>query len=392
MFDGTAMLYIANPYFPRCPYEASKDDILQTTKDDSKGFRMKSPRVFLKTHHEGGYNPFFIIAWMDSTPKMFYIVSPMEDEIKNDKLKSKINLKLTIRSSRPDTRLAPEDQCMQLLDYQLSMATEVLLVARLFDINLKALHSTDNKEFLTKIANAITAKVMNAVKSDKTITSKAAIVISQEYAESFEQPPMYKRIGEVWEPVNSDNIQISKPYFQTIMQLVKKLMNETNNKYTLHKSFIKIMRGTASVSTIPAFRLTSFLDKTDEIRVKFEGKATCWFDHKTCRPTQIQTSAKTVVPCTVAECVKLWGGTEQNVTLHKSCMHNGCIFFSPPRIDMKFYARGQPGMEWSIDKISTKRFERRTSSDYTNGSEIFDEDEDYNRAGMVVDRDEEESI
>jgi hypothetical protein len=354
---------------------------------------MAAPRVYLVSNEGKTFNCFFVIAWTNkSNNKNFFIGCPYDQILNN--ISNSINAKINFSTSKTDAVLNEEDMKMCLIDYQLCMATEILLVARLFDIDLKALRSTDNGQFLNNLSKAILTKISKEQYNAKVKQEKFTLEMDPHYIESFDHPPVYKKIQENWTPIDPDNLDSDEPYFLSLLQKTKKLMREVQSRYPLPKHFTNAFSTLNNILMIPTFKVVAVMNKENsEMHTRFESKLLIWHGEKSTRPTKIQTGPKTLINCTTSELVKLWGGTDSNTKFKKSCMHTGIVFINPPILETKYFKTGQPNSVFSVDKISTKKVDTGFTIDYTFGNEMFGSDlNDYNSVGISVDRDEEENM
>lgn len=391
LFDGTAMLYIANPYFKDCPYDSVKDDILKPNPNAKNGYRLQNPQIYLRKDKHSGFNRWYILAWKNKTePKTYYIYKPFINALAN--LSTRPNIRISIGTAQAQETPNIEDDILASINYQLLFATEILLIARMFGINLKEIHSPDNKEFLTKFGSLVNEKILSASRADKTKHSQG-IKVTPEYIVSFVETPIYKRMKETWYPVDSNDLDSNKPHFLTMMEQVKNMMNDVSSKYPLDHAIQKIIHGAYCVSFCPPCKTIVYENKNHELKTKFDVRGTVWLANQGARmPTKIQKSPTKTEPCTPKEFTELYGGTLEAPNLKNFCKHTGCIFFQPPKIDNKYYNQGQPELTWSIDKFTTKKIDKTSGMDYDYGNEIFDGGDEYNAAGMVLDRDEEEYL
>jgi hypothetical protein len=393
LFNGTSMLYISNPYFPgKFQYDTEKDDILKPAKSDKHGFRLKSPRVCIDTDGKG-FNPFYILAWSNGPKKTsddhktFYIYRPSDYVV--DALESKINVKLNVSTSRSDVRPEREDEIMCIIDYQLCFATEILLIARLFNINLANINEEDNAVFLKKFVELLQRAIYSNVVAEKAKSEKFSLELLPQYVDSFLNPPPFKRFGDLWAPVDPKNIEDTQPYFPSMLQSLKKFMRITGSKFPIEKLLLPIMTMFENCLLVPMFKTIAY-PRGEEFHTKFDAKITIWTNSAKTQGTKIQTAPKISIPCSQIELVRLWGGIQTNVKLKKNCIHKGSIFFRPPQLDYKFYKTGQPNSVWSVDKICTQRQETSMENDYDIETDIFGRDDDYSGAGLMLDKELED--
>jgi hypothetical protein len=396
LLDGSAMFYIANPYFKdTCPYDSVKDDILKPVANSNRGCRLQSPRIYFRKDQNSGFNKWYILAWKNKKePKTYFIYKPFSTVLAN--LSTKHNIRISVGVERAQQAPNAEDRIMAAINYQLLFATEVLLVARMFNINLKEqlqnIHNND--DFLVKFGNLVNEKILAANKSDKERHSGSSrgIKITHEYINSFIDIPVYKRIKETWYPVDPNDLNSNKAHFPNLLEQVRDFITDTSSKYPLDNISQKIINGVYSVAFCPTFKAIVYENKNHEIKGKFDSHITVWLAIPGARmPTKIQKSSTKTDPCTCNDCVELWGGTAEAPSLKNFSKHVGCIFFQPPKLDYKFYKVGQPEVVWSVDKFTTRKVDATSGMDYDYGNEIFDDDE-YNASGITLDRDEEEIL
>lgn len=291
------------------------------------------------------------------------------------------------------------DMYLTLLEYQSIYVSELIQLALLFQLDLKALVNNNyssvdaavaNNEFITIIVNEVNRKL------SKIDSKLDHIKISPDYISSFINPPCYKRtekdiirataVSDIEHTFRTPLEQVAKSITalkystdKEIKTLAKRLFIDSISYNSTFKLSLKEFQhmwitfyGISEkkhVNLIPNNKLVIY-PKVNEISgTTFTGK---WlslpviFNTNTSKfPTLRHISAEKLEPVsavTVAEMFRIDLESPEYYNNRKYYFSEGCIYLTP-RFYLGYGSNWNPGMQWIVDKyILVKSVGNRSSS------------------------------
>lgn len=385
IFNGTEAYAIANKYFPKETGYNSKHDDLSTrmaSKSD-KGFRLKAPTILMRNKN-GKLDKWFIIAWTaDKGSQKDYFFKAPDSKVNIDEIfkRKRVDLYVSPNSRRDDVR--EDDERLAAMDYQLIMATQVLLFANLFGVNLSAYTEEDNKAFFSRFEKEINGIMEGATGKKGSLSFDDAMI------ESFTNIPTYGRMeNKLLVPAVAEiqeDEEVLKPAFNSIWDSVKRAFSKQLGNPSKYLSSLKIPTDlTSIVSAINYCPIPSAVRKF----VKFGENYETAFDLRVrirpkldesggwSRYTRQKISKDKTINLTRDGTYKLWGGSKSSPRPQgkRGESFEGKIFFKP-ELDLMYFPQGSPTMRWEVDKLSIQKKRVETIDDYDGGEEYYDESE-----------------
>lgn len=355
--DGTAMFCIATPYFT-VPGVNKPDQkkYLEFKTQNQYGSMLESPTLWVKPSSSRPFTDKFMIAWARgrSTKKAYYIHKLYEPELLLNKFKHQLLV-------APDGDAGDEDNNLLKLDNQLCMVMDVLLIAKLFRIDLSTYSDLkDNTKFYVKFCTDIMNTINSHVDADSKIT-KDDFKISKDYINMFMDLPVYLNRDRKVLPLK----ELGKPK-SLIPTLWSKIYDictslDLGNKFGQWSAVIK-----ANAGAVPLIKhidrlnkATNTHDKLFSAKIEFYHvlKETDKGFNPRVKPgfcTQRMIAPGKFEPIKPAQLCDLWGSTVDNPKATNGSTNSGCIFLKP-QIDFKFYGQGNPAVNWKAEQIVLKR-------------------------------------
>ena len=402
ILDGSESFTILNKFFnDNCKlYDASKDDIGQLSLSGSEGFRLKSPRIAIKNTKSKTFGCWPVIAWRhvdDNYDKQYFIMNPGDERFKD--LYKSCHFKLIVNPNNKETPFLEEDEKLIGFEYQVLMATECLILAYGFEIDLKKYDKMyNNKEFLT----AFKIDILNKIKAKTSVGDSFDVELNDKFIESFNNPPLYKTLkNKSIITVSEDDLKTTKPLFTSLYQSIQKKVIDGDFEYDFPKNMVKVFESVNSV-TIPSFRKIVLQDKKDKnlYTVRFDSRLDFSIKINPGEPgyndkvkefslTKQQISASQYKTLDKTGLFTLWGGSKDTPKhpIFRGGSHTGCIFIVPV-IELKYYSTGYPTLNWRVDKVALKK--RKYGAKASNyGAEIFQQTEEFEEDDSNSDEEKE---
>ena len=389
LLNGTEQYVIANKYFPKeSLYSPKYDDITVKSSEGPNGFRLRGPTIYIKSP-KGEFVRNYVIAWtMDkNSQKRYYILKPSEQSLNPMKQQMNLLVKPNMFADPPKE----DDLNMAAFEYQILMATQVLIVANMFGVDLsKYKTETTNDAFFTRFANEL-----NTILKEKCTENEKKLQLvefDKGMIDSFVKIPVYGVIDKNCVPVleetqaDEELVQAFTSFWDAIKKSFKKYL-EKPNKYLpdleIPATLTKLLSEN-NFQPLPTFRSQKIITKDDKSITSFDAKLRIT---SAAEPgsdgarefkytTKQKVSADSVKPLTMSNMIRLWGGTtkEPNPKDKRGEAHEGKIYVIP-RLDLKYYKQGNPTMSWITDKLCI-RVIKQQEEDYDGGEEYYDESSD----------------
>lgn len=373
LLNGTQMFYIENPHFRVegvQPIDRKTYLAIKPGKQQQYGFMLNPVYLWVKTKKNKPYNDKFSIGYASTAgkPRDYYVMKPYEVSNIRDNVRQKLMV-------YPRSDPTPDDIKLLTLDYQLTMAMEVLLLASMLDINLARYGTlTDNKAFYTEFCNEI-----NSILSKHCdMSEQEPFMVSDKYIASFLDPPIYATKSGKSIPLT----ELGKPKteLKSPMVLFHKIFEDEQLSSVQRFKPIACMVRENSY-TLPSIRYIDYCKKGTSDHIKrFDSRLSFFIQLEpndkgfnpnfkdfmlTIRPV----SKGKYEALTPHDLSQLWGGGLSDQESEKGATQQGVIFIVPS-LSFKFYKQGNPGVEWRVEKISCRRVLNSPMSNYDDGDEF----------------------
>lgn len=379
LLDGSEQFCFENPYFsvPGITKPDKKSYIEVKSVSSKFGVMLNSIYIFYK----GANNVFtkqYAIGYTETSkigstvvkkPKEYYVVKPFDT---ND-LGRTNRYKLIIMPSKNE--ICPEDDILAKLDYQFSMVMDVLCIAKILDINLSKYAKMNNKTFYKNFIDDIN-EIIKARGSKKTIEHNEMLV------DSFDNMPIFGKStrGEMIPIYDFENN--TEPAFNTLFMSFYDAVSSIRNKM---KGWEKVLQR-PNCSAFPTFKYIDYEKRTnDEIEhvKRFDSRLTFLIQLSTSDPgynpkfpdalvTRQQVDRKNIEKLSKHTLPNLWGGALSDDEKTRGATHRGCLYIVPQPI-YRYYEKGNPTIDWRVEKIATQRVANTKTSDYDEGFDFMDE-------------------
>lgn len=380
MLNGTEMFCIANPYFQ--VDNIKRPDLKQFLEQSSSskyGTFLSKVEIHVKTMPTRPFTSRFAIAWANArgAKKQYYIKRLYE----LDTISTKEKLKFLIG---PNGGPSETDKKLCALDYQLTFVMDILLLAKILDINLSTYADlTDNSQFFAKFCLEMMNSINKHLDKDSQLT-KDDLKVKKSYIDSFINTPIFMSRDKKYFAIE----QLGKP--KTTITSIWKLFYEIYSNQDLASKFPKWKNIiSANSAAMPTFRFVDYLNpKTNNHESRFDCRITIVQrlpddnpNHNAKLPkflfTQRCTGPNKFEPITPNNLPLLWGSTGDNPQLTGGVVQTGCIFLVP-QLDFKYYATGNPTIDWRAEQLALKKESAAGSSGYDDAAAFMDDENDDN--------------
>ena len=387
VFNGSEDFAIENPWFPIPGAKPCDPKSYMGTIPDSKGgLFLNAPRLLRKTP-TGTFTPFYAIGWTtvvqnQKLRKDYRIHAPYGGQ----PLKRKQKLMV----SPGNRELADDDNKLLLFNWQLTMIEDVLLVARILDVNLARYKDMDN----TKFYNAFIKDVNEKLKARKADT---LMVVDEELVNAWMNPPIVSKNKRKEEIFINDINKPQEMAFQSLMQAFYESITSIGDATNFNGKFLERIWDKPNCFAVPTFRLKTFIRKDDPERnailsldtrlivyAKVDDPKDPDFKAKIpdslCTSRQISKTKK--VKITKQTMPELWGETEYhtNPEKHESATYSGCIFIAPT-LSFSFHEKGCPTIDWRIDTLAINKTVRAEMDELEDACDFMEDPTSEQQAG-----------
>lgn len=369
VFNGSEDFAIENPWFPIPGAKPCDPKIWMNAIIDSKGgLFLNAPRLLRKTP-TGTFSSFFVIGWTtvvqnQKLKKGYRIHAPYGGQ----PLKRKQKLMI----SPGNRELADDDNKLLLFNWQLTMVQDVLLIARIFNIDMTKYQGMDNDKFYPAFVQDVNAKL----KARKATTF---VEVDPELINSWMTVPIVSKNKRKEEIFIYDVTHPQEMAFETLMSSFYEAITSTSGKQTYDIKGIEKVWDRPSCFAMPTFRLKTFVRKSDPEGNIVQGlDSRCIVYAKATNPkdpdfnsnmpeglyTKRQITKTRKITITKENMSELWGESEYNPKpdKHESASYDGCIFIAPS-ISYSFHEKGSPTIDWRIDTLAINKVVKVVSDD-----------------------------
>lgn len=381
LLDGSSMFCVSNPYF-NVPgiYPSDKKTFLvpDKRKITSNGVTLYGVDLYVKTQTGAPYTKSFTIAWALSrgVKKSYYVMKPFDMKKLTDNHRQKVMVS-------PRGVVGNDDANLVLLDYQLCVIMEILTLAVINDIDLGTYAGIiDNRAFIRKFYSDITARIKSFGVDDsfKFIANDAFI---DSFADSFTKPPYYMKQQKKYIPIKELGNSAAKA---RIISPFAAFYSAYSNEGLIdrYKRFSSIIM--ANSTCIPSFRNTDYERKHDgefsgehissiDTRLTFMIKLNESDSGFNARMPNFLFTQKVVGKARYEQLDsvnihQMWGLNEA-----RGVQQEGVMMITPS-LAFKYYAAGNPTIEWRVEKVAVKATVRKGAIMSAEGDEFGFSDDD----------------
>lgn len=379
LLDGTEMFCVENPWFSVPGMRPIDKKTYMELKPSKANFGVMLSPVYLlvRTMDRKPFNSKFVIGYTNARGerKNYFVMK----EYDISKIRENVRHKLIVS---PGTEKQLADENLIKLDQQLCMVMDVLLIAKIMDMDMKAYAGMhDNKQFFHKFVDDVNDKMRKTTSSSDQLT-----VADDTYINMFDNPPYY-----YMDPRSKE----LKPMFELggrPKSSVVRLMTSFSDACATsgYEEFIDQQKRSLLVQNafaIPSIRMLDFV-KNQEHKVRYDSRLTFCIklgekdkgynpNFKDFLVTQKALGGGKYQPVTPEILSTFWGGSLSDPTDKSSsgATQSGCLFLVP-QLSFKFYKQGNPTVDWRVEKIAVKRINSQLGVNYTDGDEFAGDDEE----------------
>ena len=365
-FNGSAEFVIENPWFPIAGIrQPTKSDFMKPVLDKvagGTGCFLSYPKL-LHLSPNKTFTQNFAIGWTtvdahNKLKKEYRISAPPAQE------KLKRSQKVMVKTTANDPDLA--DMNLIRFSWQLNIAQDFLLVAKILDIDLKRFNGLDDEKFYIQFVNDANAK-LKSFKASKTIEPDSSYIRSF----SSQTPPLVSKNARKDDIFIYDTADYQTPEFIPLMQAFYDCVITIKGKSPFTPKGIERVWANPNCYSVPSFRLAVYVKQNDEgeevkqtldTRLTFVAKVPPTdkefnekFPDSLCTTKQVSKAMK--VKLTKDDMPELWGAKvypPEDQTKHESARQLGCLFIVP-KLNYSFHAKGSPSVEWRVDTFALSR-------------------------------------
>lgn len=261
MLNMNSDIWVGNPY-----YKADKGLFIGTPFDENRYLTtarngkkyLNGPRIYVKEtiNNKVFFTNAFSLVWATGkgVPKKFRILAPYNYQSTKGSQVQSYSLKISPEKGEKI------DELLALLYWKLAMIEDLLLIAKIFNINIKQIETEDNKQFYKNFCEEI----------KKHTDGIIDIELSDDYIMSFNEAPIF---DVNYESSNSEKCVPTTENKTVIETLYKKVVKEISNKlkqgFKLPREYTNIfgMKIFPLIYSIPKFKKCKYHNRntnTDE--------------------------------------------------------------------------------------------------------------------------------
>lgn len=355
---GNGMFCVENPWFK--PPGIPPVDIkkwLDLRPGSQNGIMLNSPMLYVKTPN-GTFTRNFTIGLVNvvrdggqiiKNPKTYWIGKPYKDSYKpNDPTISKYKLLVSP---------APSDESDEILvkfNWQLCMVMDVLIVAKVTNLDLRKYEKASNKELFDGLV-----KDINGVLSQRGGVRPFAI--EPAYVSSYDEAPCVSKDASKDIAVAGLNAPTEK-LFDTFLEHFRvsvgnkggwlpkhfqAIILKSDHSYAWPQISHKIYEKKGSEDAVD----TEYADRVGyNLIFNFQNKAS----KLPASLVTLQQTTKGAVPLNPLLVATLWGEGPGTTMPSSSACQRGALF-TQPSLGFRYYKSGHPGIEWRVMKSCVTR-------------------------------------
>ena len=387
LFDGSEEFAIDNPFFqlPGCK-QCDPKAWLNAIPDSKGGLFLNGPRL-LKKNANKVFSAIFVIGWTSvvqnqKLKKEYRIHAPVAQET----LKRKQKLMVSPGSME----IGEDDAKLILFEWQLTLAMDVMVVAKVLNINLNKYKGMSNEQFYHAYISDINTEL-------KKLKAQTMIEYDEELVKSWTQPPIASKSKRKDDIFIYDITNPQDPAIEPLMSSFYESITSIRGKVpTFEPKGIERVWSRPNCFAIPSFKYKTYMNKQDPdagLQQVFDGRLTFIslvpktdkeynpkFPENLCTIKQVSRTQK--VKLTKEILPELWGATTYNPNpeRHESAKHAGCIFLSPS-LNFSFHEKGSPGLDWRVDTYALSRVVTSEAEEVGDAGDFMDESEQTSTSG-----------
>lgn len=400
LLDGSEQFCFENPYF-QVPGTKPVDKKLFLEPRQSKrpksgseyGIMLNSPYIYVKSNSSSNvFTTNYAIGYTEirgstKIKKEYFIMKPYQTP--NLAETSKVKLMVRPRKSSTGETLI-EDKVLIQLDYQFSMVMDVLIIAKILDIDLAEFKGQDNDNFYPNFVQRI-----NDFLKSKSVNLPNKVINTEDdefaaFVASFEKAPIILKDKKDILPITitEGGKDIQEPF----KQLFAMFMNAISGQRAILSKWKHFTIPDVYAGTIPSFRYAAYWNDKNPQDPKYESliDIRLVFNYQL-EPgdkgynekipdfviTRQQVNKREQRKLTKYTVPTLWGGslTDGNESTRKGMGQSGCLYIIP-QASFKYYKQAGPTIEWRVEKAILNPVPMTNSTEYDEGNEFMEGDID----------------
>lgn len=408
LLDGSEQFCFENPYF-QVPGTKPVDKKLFLEPRQSKkpksgseyGTMLNSPYIYVKSNSSSNvFTTNYAIGYTENRgstkiKKEYFIMKPYQTP--NLSESSKIKLMVRPRKSSTGETLI-EDKILIQLDYQFSMVMDVLIIAKILDIDLSEFKGQDNDNFYPNFVQRINDFLIKEKLSNKVINTEDDVFAA--FVASFEKAPIILKDKKDILPITitAGGKEIQEPF----KQLFAMFMTAIAGQRTILSRWKYFGTPDVYAGAIPSFRYAAYWNDKNPQDSKYESlidirlvfnyqleSGDKGYNEK--MPdfviTRQQVNKREQRKLTKYTVPSLWGAspTDGNESTRKGMGQSGCLYIIP-QPSFKYYKQAGPTIEWRVEKAILNPVPITNSAEYDEGNEFMEGDiDDINETITALD-------
>jgi hypothetical protein len=242
-FTGTEQYAVSNPYFTlKGVRQLPMDDYMKVigraghkNPMDQYRFRGKE-RIYVKNEDET-FMPLNLCIGNEKLPNEKYSDNSWMARFKFSVYHQDQTLPDLINSNNAVKSLINIINCnlknLMILTNQLTYVMEIMLIAKIFNIDLSKFSPTlDNKSFITNLLQIVYKFIQVKIGTKQELLTRLGTFpeISAKYINNFHQEGLWKNGGQAWFPISEDEMSGLDPSWQTPLTIVQTFLKLLNFK------------------------------------------------------------------------------------------------------------------------------------------------------------------
>ncbi|MGI5841627.1 MAG: hypothetical protein ACOX6N_05420 [Patescibacteria group bacterium] len=378
LLDGSEQFCFENPYFNVAGMtKPDKKTFLEVKGTNSKFGVMLNQIYILFKGANNVFTKYYAIGYtetvhtgsrIDKKPKEYYVMKPFDvsDLGRSNKYK------LIVSPAKGE--IFPEDLVLLKLDYQFSMVMDVLCISKILDIDLSKYSGMNNEKFYKAYIGDINEIIKE--KGAKKLMEYDEILVT-----SFDDIPTFGKSsrGETIPIYDLENNM--DPAFDTLFMSFYDSISSIKSKL---RGWEKVLQR-PNCAAFPSIRYMCFEKKDSDGEIeyvkRYDGRfmfiiqlspGDSGYNPKFPEGlvTRQQVSRTKIDKLTKNSLSKLWGGAMSDDEKYKGATQRGCLFVVPQPI-YRYYEKGNPTIDWRVEKVATQRIQMTAMVDYDEGYDFL---------------------
>lgn len=381
LINGNGSFWVENPYFAKNvnksvdPKKWLDEYVTNARVNDkaSEKYIISAPRIYIKNTKTGDFTTNFFIRWTSGGKKNYTIWGPF-----NNKVNTYSSTKLQVTPMIKDD----SDAKLLVLHHQLSMVLEVLIVSKIFDIDLSGYSDmTDNQDFYDALIGEINEKLKPIIDGKKKGSDDDLFTIDEDMVNDFNTPPVWTvdPDDDIKVPCDGELVIRYHTLLQELCGYIKSRLGSSRVSvtYSPYMIYNKILKSKVfkQFHVIPNYSAVAKMDKVSgQVKPAFESNR-CEFRcqnefHK--NGTKLKTSRTNTTVLTNDNISMLWGGDRGKM------LFSGCLYLTLS-YDTRLYPTGKGTftVTYGVSEMWGQLCEQKRRGDFEDNElcdEIFGDD------------------